>query len=63
MPWMDSVSESIVAYTALQIRASISQTLFNLPLANPTGGWTWHSGAWLNPQTIEFGEWSIELGR
>ena len=63
LPWKDSISESIVAHTALQIRAWISQTLFNLPLANPTENWTWHSGAWLNPQTIEFGEWNIELAR
>jgi hypothetical protein len=63
LPWMDGVSESIVAYTALQIRSWISQALFNQPLNNPTGNWTWHSGAWLNPQTIEFGDSSIDLSR
>jgi hypothetical protein len=62
LPWMDHVSESIVAYTILQIRLALAQAL-NAPLADPTADLTWYSGAWLTPQHINFHDWTIELAR
>ena len=63
LPWNDSVSESIVALTALQIRFGLTELLKLPQEVDPTTNWTWESGGWVWDQTVELHSWKIDLSR